>query len=112
MNNKYKITKDKYRVARGGHSTIYTIKCFKCGDDLFIYQKDGTPHQWLKRLYKDRILEWFTKCPEIGKPIVCKGCENKIAPFRIYEKEDRIAFEVVKERIKRKILYREWYSKK
>ena len=99
---KYKIIKDKFRRARGGHSTVYAIMCSKCGDYLLTYQKDGTPHQWLKRLYEDRILitdKW------VGGN--CKSCGQQFAVPRLYEKENRNAFFLIKGTIKKKILYRE-----
>ncbi len=85
---KIKLKHDKFQTARGGTSKLFDIKCARCRNHLFFYQKDGPGP--LKRMYLDRIYE-FGKI-DLNKNLVCPKCQTLIAVPIIYEKENRRAF--------------------
>jgi len=99
MNKKIpiKIKKDKYRKKRGNFSKIILLKCKQCKNKIGYYQKDGDG--WLKRCYLDRLyLLPNLKPPEFKTKefLLCQKCKNKFAKAIIYEKENRKAFELLK----------------
>lgn len=79
---RYKIKRDQYRKTRGNVSTIYLLKCTVCGNHLVCYQKDGLGV--LKRLYLDRILEWYQ-----NQDAICQKCGAIFGTKDLYEKEKR-----------------------
>lgn len=52
---KFKIKRDKYLNERGGEAKFINVSCIKCGNLIFVYQKD-MPRGWLKRCYLNRIV--------------------------------------------------------
>lgn len=93
-----KFRSDKYRKARGGYSRFLDIICLKCGNHLFFYQKDGPGI--LKRLYKDRILEFSSK----EEKLICSNCKTLLATSYIYEKENRPAYKLIEGTVRKKII--------
>lgn len=94
---KIKLKSDKYRKSRGGYSRFLNIFCAKCGNHLFLYQKDGPGP--LKRSYMDRILApqnlvGLEKAEDVKNVpmLVCSSCKSQIGIPYIYEKENRKAF--------------------
>ena len=92
-----KLKSDKFRKARGGYSRLLKISCSSCGAKLFNYQKDGPGI--IKRLYVDRI---FTEIND--KNLKCPKCGHLIATIGIYEKENRIVYNVSPGAIKKRIV--------
>jgi hypothetical protein len=90
----YKLKRDKYRKARGGVSIIYLIKCAACGNNILVYQKDGSGI--LKRLYLDRIFKWQQKNNNF-----CQKCGVVFGNEYIYEKENRPAIRLYAGAIKK-----------
>lgn len=82
----FKLKKDKYKSARGGHSRLYKISCESCGAQVCVYQKDGPGA--LRRMYVDRM---FVFTPA-GKDLVCVSCKKTIGIGITYEKENRPAY--------------------
>jgi hypothetical protein len=89
---------DKYKKSRGGYSRLLDIKCGKCQEHLFFYQKDGPG--LLKRMYLDRIYE-SSKYSGLEKQslksipqLTCSNCKSLIGIPYIYEKENRHAFRI------------------
>lgn len=90
---------DNFKRARGGHSRMLEISCQKCGEVICNYQKDGPGA--LKRMYIDRIIE-----PRVSldsKEFLCV-CGHIIGSSMIYEKENRPAFRLFVESVKKKIV--------
>ncbi|MEI6731129.1 MAG: hypothetical protein WCK90_00460 [archaeon] len=99
--------KDKYFRERGGTAKIINVNCMKCGNLIFVYQKDGPG--WLKRCYLNRILwpEEYSKLindknitlPSQLKNLVCV-CGNVLgSPMQ--HKDKRIAFHLIRGKFKR-----------
>jgi hypothetical protein len=87
---------DKYKRVRGGYSRLLEISCEKCDTVICKYQKDGTGN--LRRMYMDRIMD-----PTISiknKNLLCDILGVKI----VYEKENRLAFRLFVDAIKKKII--------
>lgn len=90
---------DKHKNTRGGYSRLLQISCQKCDSLVCLYQKDGPGN--LRRMYIDRILE--NKVPLSGKNLVClKG--DLIGVKTIYRKENRPAFRLFVDSVKKKII--------
>lgn len=105
---KFEIQKDKYKKARGGRSRILDIRCEKCDTHLLFYQKDGPGP--LKRMYNDRIID-----PEhivgleakglAGLDVMrCSECKEMVAVPYIYKKEERPAFRVFQDAVRKVIV--------
>lgn len=96
-----KIKRDKYFRERGSSAKIINISCAKCGNLIFIYQKDGPG--WLKRCYLNRIIwpENYTNVTNISqlKNLACK-C-NSVLGSPIIHKDGRIAFHLIRGNFKR-----------
>lgn len=97
---KFKV--DKYSRAREGFSKFLEIICSKCQNKIALYQKDGSGN--LFRLYLDRIFEptelreslAHMKSKKDLSGLKCGKCDNLIGVPMVYEKEDRLAFNLVK----------------
>lgn len=94
----FKLKKDKYKSARGGHSHLLDIYCRKCENKVLVYQKDGPGA--LRRMYLDRIFApeglknlHIKKLEEIDN-LKCEKCWAVLGIPYIYEKEKRKAFRV------------------
>jgi hypothetical protein len=91
--------RDKYKKARGGYSRLLQISCQKCDAVICKYQKDGPGN--LRRMYIDRIID--NKVPISGKNLSCpKG--DLLGVKIIYEKENRPAFRLFVDAVKKKII--------
>lgn len=88
---KFPIIIDQFRTNRGGYSKFLYIYCSKCGEALYLYQKDGPGP--LKRLYYDRIHapEEASQPETLGTVISCSHCHYRLGISDIYELEDRKA---------------------
>jgi hypothetical protein len=90
---------DKYKKVRGGYSRLLKISCQKCDECICNYQKDGPGN--LRRMYLDRIIE-----PKISiskKDLSCS--KNHLLGVKIiYEKENRPAFRLFVDSVKKKIV--------
>jgi hypothetical protein len=90
---------DKYKKARGGYSRLLDISCQKCNEHICQYQKDGPGN--LRRMYMDRIID-----PEVSiskKDLSCS--EGHLLGVKIiYEKENRLAFRLFVDSVKKKII--------
>ena len=105
-----KLKKDKYLRERGGTAKVQNIVCSKCGEALFVYQKDGPG--WLKRAYLNRIVapEIFSKLQyqysadnfKTMKNLVCP-CNNLIGTPILY-RDGRIAYHLERGSFQRKPL--------
>ena len=107
--------RDKYKKSRGGYSRLLDLRCAKCSEHLFFYQKDGPG--MLKRMYLDRIFESNKYSGLENQPLksipqlICSQCSTLIGVPYIYEKEKRLAFRlfvggVIKRIIKSKKIVR------
>ncbi len=101
--------KDKYLKERGGKAKTINIFCQKCGNLLFIYQKDGPG--WLKRCYLNRIIspEKYSslknkksiKSQKDLPNLIC-SCGTLIgSPMK--HKDNRLAFHLIRRKFKRSI---------
>lgn len=90
---------DKYKKARGGHSRLLEITCSKCNLLICKYQKDGPGI--LKRMYIDRIID-----PKISLSKKDLSCINNhlLGIKFIYEKENRPAYRLFVDSVKKKIV--------
>jgi hypothetical protein len=102
-----KIKRDKYLRERGGTAKLIKVSCMKCGELLFVYQKDGPG--WLKRCYLNRIVEpeKYSKLQNNSrikelkdmKNLVCE-CGSVIgSPMK--HKDGRLAFRLIRGKFKR-----------
>jgi len=101
--------KDKYLRKRGGTAKIVNVNCIKCGELLFVYQKDGPG--WLKRCYLNRIispkkygqLQYDSKIkePKDMKNLICSCGEIIGSPMR--HKDGRLAFHLIRGKFKRSL---------
>ena len=90
---------DKYRKTRGGYSRLLNISCEKCGENICLYQKDGPGN--LRRMYLDRITK--PKVSILRKGLSCSK-DHLLGVKVIYEKENRPAFRLFTDSIKKKIV--------
>lgn len=90
---------DKYKKVRGGYSRMLDISCEKCGKHVCLYQKDGPGN--LRRMYLDRIIQ-----PKVSIHRNNFSCPNKhlLGVKIIYKKEQRPAFRLFIDAIKKKIV--------
>lgn len=90
---------DKYRKIRGGYSRLLNISCEKCGNNICLYQKDGPGN--LRRIYLDRIIS-----PKVSISRKDLSCErgHLLGVKIIYEKENRPAFRMFVDSVKKKIV--------
>lgn len=101
QNTQHAFKKDKYVSARGGSSQFLDIYCSKCGQHLFLYQKDGRGS--LLRSYLDRIFEpqelsvlQFKSGNKKDLPnIRCSKCSSLVGTPMVYEREKRLAFRLI-----------------
>jgi len=106
MGKKYKLIKDQYRKTRGNISTVNLVKCVNCKSKILVYQKDGPPHRWFKRIYLDKILERINLLEVSGERLCCSVCKQIIGSFFIYRNhgENRIAYKVNRKNIIKRLL--------
>ena len=90
---------DKFRKARGGYSRLLVISCEKCDAQICSYQKDGPGP--LRRIYIDRISE--PKVSLSRKDLICPK-QHSLGIKIIYEKEDRPAFRLFVDAVKKAIV--------
>lgn len=104
----YTVIKDKYTRARGGSAKLYQIFCNKCNHQICIYQKDGPGN--LLRMYLDKfvapknLIEVFKtlKTKKDIHGLNCHFCNELIGVPIIYEKENRLAFRLIPNKIIKK----------
>lgn len=105
---KYNIVKDKYSKVREGSSKFNIIICSKCEKEIFLYQKDGSGK--LLRMYIDRFVAPENIASEIKKSrrkgdmpeLNCPHCGELLGVPMIYTKENRLAYRIITNKIKRK----------
>jgi ribosomal protein S27E len=94
--------RDRYLGVRGGSAQFYLIRCAKCREVIALYQKDGQGQ--LVRMYLDRIFEPKDLIDALSKirdkksmkSLTCQGCGALIGVPMVYEREDRLAFRLVR----------------
>lgn len=104
---RYEVKKDKYTKARGGSAKFNVISCAKCKSEIFIYQKDGPGR--LLRMYLDKFVapENFVNQLNLIKSknqmqgLRCPKCGELLGVPMIYEKEDRLAFRLINNKVMR-----------
>ncbi len=89
---------DAYSQARGGWSRIFDISCEKCSKHICYYQKDGPGP--LKRMYIDRIKGSFQQT----KIFTCPNCGYVLGAETVYKKENRPAYRLFQDSVKKKII--------
>jgi transcription elongation factor Elf1 len=90
-----KFKNDKYKSVRGS-SQLLEITCRKCESLICHYQKDGPGA--LRRMYKDRMLD-----ADLAKgDLVCKHCSRVLGIDTIFEKEDRPAYRLFVDAVKKR----------
>lgn len=102
--------RDKYLRERGGTAKIIKVNCMKCGNLVFIYQKDGPG--WLKRCYLNRILSpekysILQKDKSITEPkdlknLSCASC-GEVLGSPMKHKDGRLAFHLIRGKFKRSL---------
>lgn len=90
---------DKYKKVRGGYSRMLSISCEECGKHICFYQKDGPGN--LRRMYVDRIIK--PKVSFLKKNLFCPA-KHLLGIKIIYKKEQRLAFRLFVDAIKKKIV--------
>lgn len=90
--------KDVYSQNRGGWSRMLDITCEKCNQHVCFYQKDGPGP--LKRIYKDRIIDQTFKAATLK----CRNCNHELGLEIIYENENRPAFRLFQDSVKKKVM--------
>ena len=102
----YKIKNDKFKKNRGGASRVLDICCEHCGNHICYYQKDGPGG--LRRMYVDRMIDLQ---PD-EEMLRCKNCGHDLAVKIIYKKENRLAYRLFAESVKKKIVRSEnvWHK--
>lgn len=102
-----KFKSDKYKSARG-RSQLLDISCRKCKNHIAYYQKDG--HGTLRRMYMDRVLHpskisdnQYKNIKDV-KPLSCKECKEILGHPIIYKKENRHAYRLFVESIKKEVI--------
>ena len=110
-----KFKSDKYKSARG-RSQLLDISCRKCNNHIAYYQKDGPGS--LRRMYMDRVLHpmkisdnQYKKISEL-KPLTCKECKQILGHPIIYKKENRHAYRLFVESVKKEVVSIKEISKK
>jgi hypothetical protein len=93
-----KLKSDKYKKARGGDSKLLEISCSECESFVCNYQKDGSGN--LRRMYVDRIFD--SKVLISNKSLKCEN-GHLLGVAIIYKKENRSAFRLIPDMIKKKI---------
>ncbi len=103
-----KLKQDKYCKARGGHSRLLDIKCSKCNQHLFYYQKDGPgilKRAYLDRIYDSKAYENLQHLPINKLPqLVCENCKEHIEVLFVYKKESRLAFRLFEGSVSKQIV--------
>ncbi len=94
-----KFKNDRYKQKRGGGSKLLQISCRECNAIVCHYQKDGLGG--LLRLYLDRISEPQVSISE--KSLQCPQ-GHLIGVLMIYAKEDRPAFRLAGDSIKKQVV--------
>ncbi len=102
MDKKHLPKKDRYFKKRGGSFCFLDILCSGCNNYVALYQKDGSGA--LIRMYLDRIFkpEAFIalqkqSCEKKDLPnLQCSNCGSIIGTPMVYEKENRLAFRLVR----------------
>ena len=105
---KYQIKKDKYTKARGGNAKFLILSCGTCLKEIFIYQKDGPGS--LVRLYLDKFVAPESFIKELNNienkndmhGLKCPNCSELLGVPMIYEKEKRLAFRLLNNKIKKR----------
>jgi len=97
----YKIKNDRYQKTRGGYSQILDIICEHCGHHICFYQKDGPGS--LRRMYADRMIDLQLD----GKILACNNCQRELGVRIIWQKEDRPAYRLFVESVKKKRVSKE-----
>lgn len=90
---------DRYRKARGGRSRLLSISCEKCDATICSYQKDGPGN--LRRMYIDRMDDIKTSIS--NKSLMCPN-QHPLGVKIIYEKENRPAFRLFVDAVRKKIV--------
>lgn len=91
-----KIKRDKHLRKRGGTAKIINVLCAKCGNLIFVYQKDGPG--WLKRCYFNRIIGMKPN-NQNSKRLLCK-CGELIG-LTVKHKDGRLAYRLIRGKFKR-----------
>ncbi|MBU1180408.1 hypothetical protein KJ885_05700 [Patescibacteria group bacterium] len=99
----FSFKKDKYKVARSGHSRLLNVCCRKCENIVAVYQKDGPGN--LRRMYMDRIFApnelanlQFLSIKD-APVLKCKQCGELLGTPYIYPKEKRKAFRLYQDAV-------------
>ncbi len=108
---KYEIVKDRYTKTRGGSAKLITITCVKCQKEVFVYQKDGPGK--LVRMYLDKFVapkDLVEKLKQVKhknemQGLKCPYCNELLGVPMVYEKENRLAFRLIHNKIQKKELY-------
>ena len=94
-----KFKNDNFKRKRGGYSRLLEISCEKCGEVLCRYQKDGPGN--LRRMYHDRISDPAVSVSK--KSLECSQ-GHLLGVEIIYAKENRPAFRLIADAVKKKII--------
>ena len=94
----YTFKKDKYQKIRGGTSRVLDVMCEHCDEHIAFYQKDGPGI--LKRMYKDRFIDFVPQ----GSELKCPGCNIVVGIEMTYKKEDRSAIRLFAGAVKKKVV--------
>ncbi len=102
------INKDKYTRARGGSAKLYQIFCSKCNHEICIYQKDGPGN--LLRMYLDKFVAPHNLVEQLKNlktkkempGLKCLSCNELIGVPIVYEKENRLAFRLIPNKVIKK----------
>ena len=100
--------RDKYRKSRGNYSRVLELSCRVCKNKIANYQKDGAGN--LRRMYLDRIIA-PPKLANLSNnaiasihPLRCPHCKEDLGTPYVYKKEQRKAFKVYQDAIKKKVV--------
>jgi len=104
----HKFKKDRYSRDRGGNSQFLDLYCSNCNQHILLYQKDGPGS--LMRLYLDRIfepqelsaLQTNCKTKSTVPNLTCPSCQQLIATPMVYERENRLAFNLLRGKFSKK----------
>jgi hypothetical protein len=88
---------DSFSHARGGWSRILEVACEGCESRVCFYQKDGPGP--LKRMYVDRMINLNPHNNEL----TCSNCERVLGIRMTYKKENRPAYRLFQDSVKKKI---------
>lgn len=92
----YTIKNDRYQKTRGGNSRILDVTCEHCGHHVCFYQKDGPGN--LRRMYTDRMIDLQID----DKILSCGNCRRELGVRIIWQKENRPAYRLFVESVKKK----------